>query len=250
MSDPVVPPLPEALLAPLLDAAGDALRVLDPDAVPGPLRQLRGFHARGMARGAARQQLRNAMDGDEDFRKRVVEDFLDRPAVKAALAGWSAVNAPKRIDDAAARSDLPLLASALVAARPAGWLYGLGLASATYERARRVTEADAALQALEHRLEQADEARRRADEARKSAEDQARDLDRELRDERGAKRLRDDQARRAVDGAQRQAEEAAAEGIRLQRAAEGAKQREQRTAEKLRSVEAELRAGARSISRA
>jgi predicted RNA-binding protein with PIN domain len=242
VSDPVVPPLPEALLGPLLDAAGDALRTLDSASVPGSLRQLQGFHARGMARGAARQQLRSAMDSDEDFRKRVVEGFLDQSAVKAALAGWSAVDAPKRIDEAAARSDLPLLASALVAARPSGWLYGLGLAAATFERSRLVTEADAALHALEDRLAQADEARRRADEAREASEAQARELDRELRDERGAKRLRDEQARRAVDGAQREAEEAMAEGQRLQRAAEGAKQREQRTAEKLRAVEAELRA--------
>lgn len=248
MSDPVVPPLPDGLLAPLLDAAGDVLRVLDPDAVPGSLRQLRGFHARAMARGAARQQLRHAIESDEGFRKRVVDEFLDQPEVKAALDGWGVVAAPQRIDDAAARSDLPLLTSALVAARPSGWLYGLGLAAATFERSRRVNEADAALQALEHRLAQADEARRRADEAKEAAELRARELDRELREERGAKRLRDDQARRAVDAARRQVDETLAEAERLQRAADGAKQREQRTAEKLRGVEADLRAAREASS--
>lgn len=242
MSDPVVPPLPDALLGPLLDAAGEALRALEPDEVPGPLRQLHGFHARGMARGAARQQLSSVMDSDERFRKRVVESFLDRPEVRSALEGWSAAAAPERVDDAAARSDLPLLASALVAARPAGWLYGLGLANATFERSRHVHEADAALEALEQRLAQAEEARRRAEDAKRTAEDRSRDLDRELREERGAKRKREEQTQRAVDAAQRQVDEALKEGERLQRSAEEVKAREQRTADKLRTVETELRA--------
>jgi predicted RNA-binding protein with PIN domain len=242
MSDPVVPPIPEGLLGPLLDAAGDVLRVLDAEDVPGTLRQLRGFHARAMARGAARQQLRNAIETDDAFRKRVVDDFLDQPEVQSALAGWGVSTAPQLIDDAAARSDLPLLTSALVAARPSGWLFGLGLASATFERSRRVNEADDALQALEHRLQQAEEARRRADDARAAADERTRNLERELREERGGKRNRDDQAQRTVDAAQRQVDEAMAEGERLQRTADGAKQSEQRTAGKLRAVEAELRA--------
>lgn len=248
MSDPAVPPLPEALLAPLLDAAGEVLRSLELDEVPGPLRQLHGFHARGMARGAARQQLRLAMESDEIFRRRVVESFLDQPEVRSALVGWSAAAAPQRIDDSAARSDLPLLASALVAARPAAWLYGLGLANATFERSRHVHEADAALQALEQRLAQTDEARRRAEDTKTSAEDRARELDRELREERGARRLRDDQTQRAVDAAQRQVTETLKEGERLQRRAEEMQKREQRTAEKLRTVEAELRASREASS--
>ncbi|MGZ4737233.1 MAG: NYN domain-containing protein [Acidimicrobiia bacterium] len=242
MSDPVVPPLPEALLSPLLDTAGEVLRALDAEAVPVSLRQLHGFHARGMARGTARMQLRTAMETDDAFRKRVVDEFLDQPEVAAALEGWGVAVASERIDDAAARSDLPLLASALVAARPSGWLYGLGLASATFERSRRVHEADDALQALEQRLEQADEARRRAEAAKTLADEHASQLERELREERGAKRQREDRSQRSVDAAQRQVQDALVEGERLQRVAEEAKKREQRTAEKLRTVEAELRA--------
>lgn len=242
MSDPVVPPLPEALLAPLLDAAGETLRALELDDVPGPLRQLHGFHARGLARGAARQQLRSAMESDERFRKRVVESFLDQPEVRSALEGWSTAVAPQQIDAAAARSDLPLLTSALVAARPSGWLYGLGLANATFERSRHVHEADAALEALEQRLDQTEEARRRAEDALTTAEDRTRELDRELREERGARRLREEQGRRAVDAARREVEDALGESERLQRSTEELKRREQRTAEKLRTVEAELRA--------
>ncbi len=248
VSDPVVPPLPEALLAPLLDAAGAALRELEPERVPGSLRQLRGFHARAMARGAARQQLRTAMETDDAFRKQVVEHFLDQPEVRAALDGWDAAVAPQRIDEAAARSDLPLLASALVAARPTGWMYGLGLAAATFDRSRRVHEADDALAALEQRLAQADEARRRADDAKAAAEVELRRLDRELREERGARRIRDDQTQRAVDAAQRQVDEAMAEGARLHRAAEAAGERERRTGNRLRTIEAELRAAREAAS--
>ena len=153
MSDPVVPPVPEALLGPLLEAASEVLRDLAPEEVPASLRTLHGFNARGMARGAARQQLRNAMETDDDFRKQVVGAFLERSEVAAALTGWDAVSAATRIDEAAARSDLPLLASALVAARPTGWMFGLGLAAATFDQARRVQESDAALQAIETRID-------------------------------------------------------------------------------------------------
>ena len=150
MSDPVVPPLPEALLAPLLDAAGEVLRGSSRTTYPRPLRPLARLSCQRDGAGAARQQLRTALDSDEAFRKRVVEAFLDRPEVQAALDGLGTPrDAPARIDEAAARSDLPLLASALVAARPAGWTFGLGLAAATFERSRSVHEADAALQALE-----------------------------------------------------------------------------------------------------
>lgn len=248
MSDPVVPPLPEALLVPLLDAAGETLRALEPDQVPGSLRQLRGFHTRAMARGAARQQLRNAMESDEAFRKQVVERFLDQSEVRAALDGWDAAAAPQRIDDAAGRSDLPLLASALVAARPPGWMYGLGLAAATVDRSRQVHEAEAALAALEQRLAQADEARRRADGAKTAAEEEARRLDRELREERGSRRIREDQMQRAGDAAQRRVDESLAEGARLQRAVEVATQRERQTGERLRTIEAELRAAREAAS--
>lgn len=242
MSDPVVPPVPEALLGPLLEAASEVLRDLAPEEVPASLRTLRGFNARGMARGAARQQLRSAMETDDDFRKQVVDAFLDRSEVAAALTGWDAAAAATRIDEAAARSDLPLLASALVAARPTGWMFGLGLAAATFDQARRIQEADAALQAIEARMAQSDEAGRRAEAARVAAQNETQRLERELREERGTRRLREEQSQRAVDAAQRQVEDALAEGERLQRAANAATAREQRTGQKLRVVETELRA--------
>jgi predicted RNA-binding protein with PIN domain len=248
MSEAWTPPVPEALLGPLLEAASEVLRVLPPDEVPASLRPLQAFNPRGMARGAARQQLRTAIETDEEFRRRVVDAFLDRPEASAALSGWDAKAAQSRIDDAAARSDLPLLASALVAARPTGWLFGLGLAAATIEQARRVQEADAALAAIEDRVAQSDEAARRAEAAREIVEERLRGTERELREERGARRVRDEQSQRAVDAAQRQVDDVRAEGERLQREAESAQAREQRMGQKLRVVEAELRAARQTTS--
>jgi predicted RNA-binding protein with PIN domain len=90
-------------------------------------------------------------------------------------------------------------------------------------------------------MAQSDEAGRRAEAAKTAAENQAKQLERELREERGARRLREEQSQRAVDAAQRQVDEALAEGERLERAADAATAREQRTAQKLRVVETELR---------
>lgn len=242
MSEAFIPPVPEPLLGPLLETASEVLRVFPGEEVPPSLRPLQGFHARGMARGTARQQLKTAMESDEGFRGSVVDAFLDRSEVSAALAGWSAGEAQSRIDEAAARSDLPLLTSALLAARPAGWMFGLGLAAATFERARLVDESDAARQAIEARVVQSDEALRRADEARSAAEGRLRSVERELREERGARRVRDEQTQRAVEAAERQVQDVLAEGERLQREAEAATVREQRMGQKLRVVEGELRA--------
>ncbi|MDQ3947009.1 MAG: hypothetical protein M3357_17995, partial [Actinomycetota bacterium] len=50
--------LPEGLLAPLLELAGDVLRALPPADVPATARRLAAFDRRGLATPAARTQLR------------------------------------------------------------------------------------------------------------------------------------------------------------------------------------------------
>ena len=119
-------------------------------------------------------------------------------------------------------SDLPLLASALVAARPTGWMYGLGLAAATVDRSRRVQEADAALRSARA----AARAGGRGAAPGRRSEDRSRRRDPTARP--GAPRgagisacSRRPVATRALDAAQRQVDEALAEGERLQRAARG-----------------------------
>ena len=109
--------VPDQLLVPLLDAAADVLRALEPADVPAALRTLAGFDRRGLTNSAARHQLRRAMDLDDGFRTRVVETFAARPEVKSTLDGWTTVHATARAQDAAARDDLGVLTSALYAVR-------------------------------------------------------------------------------------------------------------------------------------
>src|SRR3954464_10031354 len=104
MSEPAVAgaAVPDQLLVPLLDAAADVLRALEPADVPAALRALAGFDRRGLTHSAARHQLRRAIDLDEGFRTRVVAAFAARPEVKSTLEGWTTVNAIPRVQDAAA----------------------------------------------------------------------------------------------------------------------------------------------------
>src|ERR1700720_591809 len=106
-------PVAASLLVPLLDTAAAVLQLLDAADIPGVLRPLGGFDRRGLTSGPARLQLRRAVESDEGFRELVFQEFLGRPEVTAALDTWSAPGALRRVDDAAERADLPLLASAL-----------------------------------------------------------------------------------------------------------------------------------------
>ncbi|HEX5096443.1 MAG TPA: hypothetical protein VFX21_10530, partial [Acidimicrobiia bacterium] len=103
--------MPDALLGPLLEVAGDTLRALDADDVPLALRHLRGFDRRGLMHGPAPRQLRKALDTDGAFRTAVLERFAARPEVEAEAGRWSADEAVARVEDAAGRHDLALLAS-------------------------------------------------------------------------------------------------------------------------------------------
>ena len=67
-----VPPIPEALLAPLLDDAATILRGLAPHEVPASLRAVSGFDARGLARGPARRQLARTLADTGSFAVRGV----------------------------------------------------------------------------------------------------------------------------------------------------------------------------------
>src|SRR6476659_10485399 len=101
-------PVADSLLVPLLDTAAAVLQLLDAADVPPVLRTLSGFDRRGLTSGPARVQLRRAVELDEAFRSLVVQEFLERPEVVAALDTWSAPGALRRVDDAAERADLPL----------------------------------------------------------------------------------------------------------------------------------------------
>jgi predicted RNA-binding protein with PIN domain len=243
-----VPPLPDQLLVPLVDAAGDVLRSLDPVDRPPALRRLAEFDPRGLRTEAARQQLWRTLENDEPFRDRVLEEFRERSEVGAALRNWSAEEAFRQVGDAADRADLPLLASALYAARPRGWAFGLGAAATIIERQRVEKEEDEEHRARATEFAALDEARRRLEEARGAAEAEAARLGRELREERHARRRREADAERVVADAGRRAEELEAALARARAASEAAEVRIEREAERSRELDHELRAAKHALA--
>ncbi|MGH8982952.1 MAG: hypothetical protein ACRDY6_03630, partial [Acidimicrobiia bacterium] len=202
-----VPPLPEQLVLPLLETAGDVLRRMDAAERPALLRRLAEFDPRGLKTEAARQQLWRALEADDTFYERVVENFRERSEVAAALAEWSADATFGKVSAAAERDDLPLLASALYAARPRGWAFGLGAAAAIVERQRLEHEEEEERKARTMEIASLDETRRRLEAARDAARTEAERLQQELRAERRGRRGREDEAQRAVGEAERRVEE-------------------------------------------
>lgn len=248
-----LPRLPESLLAPLLDSAGDLIRTLQPGDVPLALRPLAGFDRRGLARGAARQQLLKAIDQDSGFFRQVSDRFLERSEVLAVLESWLPGQALPLVDEAAERADLPLLASALYARRPDGWAFGLGAVCAAHDRTRREKEADDDTKALQTQLATLDEARRRGLAALAEAQTDATRLEQELREERRSRRAREEQAARAADSARAKAadlEGAVAKARAATDAAEGRAEREARRARELESELQDLRGRLASTERA
>src|SRR3954471_17984578 len=103
-------PIPDALLAPLVECAGDTLRALDADAVPSALRHLQSFDRRGFQHGPAPRQVVNSLTRDEAFKVEVVSRFRGRADVMALRDLWDASRAVELAERAAGDGDLPLLA--------------------------------------------------------------------------------------------------------------------------------------------
>lgn len=242
-------PLPESLLAPLLDAAATTIPGYDGE-LPSVLRPLAGFDPRRLRSGAARQQLHRALFVDETFRQRVAERFLERSEATAVLEQWSTTTAVRRVEEAAQQSDLPLLTSVLYAARPDGWAFGIGLALAAFERQRVEKERDDDARAREMQLAATDEARRRAEKARDVAEAQVERLEAQLRDERRARREREMRAERAVEDANRRRQEAEEQVAAAREETKAALERVRRESERAREAEQRVRELRRQLKEA
>jgi predicted RNA-binding protein with PIN domain len=252
---PELPPIPDALLAPLLEAAGEALRRLPPVDLPPAARRLRSFDRRGLATPAARHQLRKLLEENLAVLTATATEFRARPEVAQLLEAWDEAltaggDAPMAlVADAAAEGRLPLLASVLIAGLPDCFEFGLGLAVAMAGTLERESEAAAGLRAATAAQETAEEGRRRAEAARAAAEAQVSRLEAVLRDERRARRdLEQHDAAASADSAARRTElEAAlaAAGERLTDAERLAAAAGQRVADaERRAIEAEGRAAA------
>ena len=234
-------PVPESLLVPMLDAAAAVLRDLDPNDFPPAVRPLATFGKQGLTTSPARQQLRRALDVDEQFRSRAAARFLARPAVVAVLETWDVTHALRRVDDAAERSDLPLLASALYAARPEGWAFGIGVVCASFDRKRVEKEAEDDAKARQLQLSTLDEARRRADEDRERSRHDVTRLEEQLRVERRSRRDRDQRAEQAIERAERTRTDAEAVIVKARAETEEAEARLEREATRARDAERRLR---------
>jgi len=241
-------PVSDTLLVPLLDTAAAELAGGEPADLPSVLRPLAGFDRRGLSSGPARQQLRRALEADAAFRERVTRRFLERPEVSAALESWSAADALVRVDEAAERADLPLLASVLYAAQPNGWAFGLGIVCATTDRHRSEKERDDDANARDLQLRSADEARRRAEDARDAAKAETDRLDEQLRAERRARRERETRAEREVEDAHKRRREVEAALLRERSSTEEADARLAREAERAREAELRLRELRREVA--
>lgn len=233
--------VPDALLLPLVEIAGDTLRSLESDDVPASLKHLHGFDRRGLLHGPAPRQLRRTFDTDAAFRAAVLERFRARPELEAVLASWSVTESTRLVDEAAARQDLPLLASVLYACRPPGADFGLGLVVAADARERRERGDVDAARARARELAELEEARRRADAGRMEAEARAaRALD-ELKEERQARRSREERAESDAAAARRKAEQLAVQIGQLESELEAERARATRESQRARALEEDVR---------
>lgn len=231
---------------PVLDTAGEVLRRMEPGERPAMLRRLAEFDPRGLKTEAARQQLWRALEAEDAFHERVVERFRERTEVAAALAEWSADHAFHQVTAAAERADLPLLASALYAARPRGWAFGLGAAAAVVERERGEKEEDEERKARTTELASLEQARRRLEQERDAARAEVEQVQGELREERRRRRTRESEAQRSVAEHQQRLEELEEATARTRAAREAVEARVQREAGRARQLEQELRASKRA----
>jgi predicted RNA-binding protein with PIN domain len=232
--------VPEALLTPLLEAAADTLRALEPTDVPLTLRHLHGFDRRGLMHGPGPRQLRRALEEDEVFRVRVVERFAAQPSVVRTLEQWTSSDKWQLVEESVDRHELALLASTLWACEPADAEFGLGLVMAVEELERRARGDAQAARARARELAESVEAGRRADAARMTAEADAARVAEELRQERRARRAREERAEADALAARRRAEGLEAQVHQANAAVEAERARTAREAQRARVLEDEL----------
>ena len=240
-------PISDALLAPLLEAAGDALVAMDAADVSPALLHLHGLDRRGLSRGPAPRQLRRSIDTDERFRDRVVGGFLARQEVSAVLSAWSAEEAVAQADAAAARGDLPLLVSALWAARPYGFAFGIGAAASAAARREREWGDDSDALAPAMRVDEAEEGRRRAEAAVVAARADVERLEALLREERRSRRAREEQAASDAEDARMKTAAVESELATALKEVRRFEARHQREAARAHDLEEELEALRRSL---
>lgn len=199
MTDWAVPGVPPSLLAPLFQGLGEVLRGMKAQDVPPAVRPLLGFDRRGFGSASARAQLQRALEAEADFRTDVFGAFAERADVQAVLGEWDPVKAVAVASAAAERDDLAVLASALVAAQPDGWEFGLGIIVGLHERHVDEAALDDDRRAFAVQVETAEEAQRRAESEARELRREVDRLGEELRVERADRRAREEAVRAEAD---------------------------------------------------
>ncbi|MGH7357311.1 MAG: hypothetical protein ACREJR_00685, partial [Candidatus Rokuibacteriota bacterium] len=159
-----------------------------------------------------------------------------------ALERWRVDDAVELVTEAADRSDLPLLASTLVAARPDGWEFGLGVIRALYEQAVNEQAVEQEREASGVRINQLEIAVAREESARTAAQQEADRANAALRSERQIRRTRDQETGRDQAVLQRRLDEAEAGRAAERDAREAADARADREAERALAAERAARA--------
>jgi len=246
MTPPLDLPVSDALLAPLLEVAGAVLRALDAVDVPPALRHLHGIDRRDLARGPARSRLRRAVDSEERFRDRVVGEVLARDEVAAILSSWRPATAVDQAEAAAARGDLPLLVSALWAARPDGFVFGIGAAVAVSTRLQRQWGGETEAQ-VSH-VARLEERYRRAEAEVVAARAEVERVEAVLREERRSLRAREEQAASAVEEARREVAEVESDLAAALKETRRSEARWQRDANRAGDLAAEIKVLRRALA--
>jgi YacP-like NYN domain len=161
--------------------------------------------------------------------------------VAAMLAAWSVDGASATAADAGTRGDLPLYASALWAARPDGYAFGLGVVVVLDGQLRDRRRDEAAGKSWEQERASLEEARRRADAARLVAEAAVAHAEQDVQRERGARRSREEEALAAAAVAQRQVDALRTELDQARAESEELQHRATRSAQRAHSLEEDLR---------
>lgn len=235
-----LPAVPESVLGPFFQWAGEALREFKAQDIPPALRPLLGFDRRGFSRAAARAQLRKALETDPAFLSDVLEALAGRPEVEAVLKDWDPGRALVSAREADARDDLPLLASALAVARPEGWELGLGVAAALHDRGREERSAEDDRRAFDTQVAKAQEAQRRAEGEVARLRGEVERLAGELRDERAARREREEAVRAEAEEPRRRVTELEALLAEARHEAARSDERALREADRAAELEARL----------
>lgn len=249
MTDWVQPGIPPSLLAPLFQGVGDALREMKAQDVPPSVRPLLGFDRRGFGSASARAQLQRALETEADFRLEVFDAFAERPDVQAVLGEWDPAEAAAVVSAAAERDDLAVLASALVAAQPEGWEFGLGVIVGLHERHVDEAALDDDRRAFAVQVEKAEEAQRRAEG---EARDLRREVDRlteELRTERADRRSREEAVRAEADAVLQRVERLEAKLAQAEQLRERAEERARNEAERAAGLEDQVAEARTEVTR-